>query len=132
MNPRKALAPLLAALAALAVAAPLALAHQTVTSHGVAVTIHIAPDDEPVAGEPAEIVFVGARRRGWRLDRARCRCRLRISDSSGVVVLDRALRTRTTTFTFPRPGAYEVVVSGRVAKGAKRRAFKARFAYRAS
>jgi hypothetical protein len=123
--------PAIAACVAL-VAAPSALAHQTVTSNGVAVTVHVAPDDEPQAGQPATISVLGAKRKGWRFRFATCRCRLTVTDSAGSRLLDRAVRTKRTTFTFPRAGAYEVAVAGRVTRGKKTRKFTAKFAYRAS
>ena len=122
----------LAACAAALVAAPGALAHQTTTSNGVAVTVHVAPDDEPQAGRPAAINVMSARRKGFRFSFRTCGCRLTVTDSSGAVLLNRAVRTKRTTFTFPRSGAYEVAVSGRVKRGSKSRKFNAKFAYRAS
>jgi hypothetical protein len=121
-----------AAVAALGAAVPAALAHQTITSNGVAVTMHIAPDDSPVAGRPAQIVLVGARRHGWRFDRARCGCHLKITSSSGAVVFNRDVRRRVVAFTFPRAGAYQLAFSGHLRHGGHRRSFNAKFAYRAS
>jgi hypothetical protein len=113
-------------------AVPVAYAHQTTVSNGVAVTMHIAPDDEPVAGERGSIILVGAKRKGWRFSRSACGCRLVVKDSSGSVLLSRRVRTRTTSFVFPRAGAYRVTFSGRVTRGSRSRSFNASFAYRAS
>jgi uncharacterized ParB-like nuclease family protein len=120
-----------AACAAALTAAPSALAHQTVTSNGVSVTVHVAPDDEPQAGQPAAINVLGARRKGYRFSFKTCGCRLTVSDSSGAKLLDRAVRAKRTAFTFPSSGAYEITVSGRVRRGRSSRKFTARFAYRA-
>jgi hypothetical protein len=124
--------PALAVCLAVLIAAPAALAHQTVTSNGVAVTIHVAPDDEPQAGQPAAINVLGARRKGYKFSFRTCGCRLIVTDSSGAKLLDRAVRAKRTTFTFPRSGAYEITVSGRVKRGSRSRKFTARFAYRAA
>jgi hypothetical protein len=121
-----------AACLALLVAATPALAHQSATSNGIAVTIHIAPDDEPVAGQASTIVFVSAKRRGWSLRRGSCGCRITVTDSSGATVLDRRTGSRETTFTFPRAGAYRVRISGRLRKGGRTKSFNASFTYRAS
>jgi hypothetical protein len=122
----------LAACGAALIAAPSAFAHQTVTSNGVAVTVHVAPDDEPQAGQPAAINVLGARRKGYKFSFKTCGCRLTVTDSSGSTLLSRSVRSKRTNFTFPRTGAYEVTVSGRVKRGRKSRKFNARFAYRAS
>lgn len=122
----------IAACAAALTAVPSALAHQTVTSNGVSVTVHVAPDDEPQAGQPAAINILGARRKGYKFSFRTCGCRLTVSDSSGAKLLDRAVRAKRTAFTFPRSGAYEITVSGRVTRGRQTRKFNAKFAYRAN
>ena len=120
-----------ASLALLAVATP-ALAHQSATSNGITVTMHIAPDDEPVAGQPTTIVFISAKRRGWSLQRGSCGCRISVTDSSGDVLLDRRSGSRETRFTFPRAGAYRVRISGRLKRDGRTKSFNASFTYRAS
>lgn len=111
--------------------ASMAFAHQTKTSNGINVTIHIAPDDEPVAGQPASIVFVSAKRPGWSLHRRSCGCRVKVSDSSGTQLLNRSIRTRTTSYTFPKAGAYRITISGHMKRGSKSKSFNASFTYRA-
>jgi hypothetical protein len=120
-----------AATATLALCAP-ALGHETVTDRGVAVTLHILPDDEPQAGRPATIVAVKVRPpQGGRFSFTTCACRIRVADAAGHVLLSR--RTgRRTTFTFPRAAAYEITYSGRYrAKTGRTRTFSAAFAARA-
>ncbi len=112
--------------------APMAFAHQSTTSNGINVTIHVAPDDEPTAGQPATIVFVSAKRPGWSLHRTSCGCRIKVSDSTGSELLNRRVTTRTTAFTFPRSGAYRVTISGRLKRGSKSKSFAASFTYRAN
>ena len=78
--------------------------HQTESSKGVSVTVHVTPDDEPVAGRVATISARVKPSRGrftWRS----CKCYLRITDSSGRVVLNRRAK-RSQRFTFPRSTAY--------------------------
>lgn len=125
------------AAAATAVAATIALAapaagHQTLVRGGVAVTMHVAPDDEPEAGEPALITVVKVKPpSGGSFTFKGGSCRIRIADSSGRVLLHRATGKRTT-YTFPRAAAYEIAFSGRYrAKNGKRKPFKAAFAIRA-
>lgn len=104
--------------------------HQTESSKGVSVTVHVTPDDEPVAGRVSTITARVKPSRGrftWRS----CKCYLRITDSSGRVVLNRRAK-RTQRFTFPRATAYEIVFSGRVKRGGSFKRFRVDFAVRAS
>ena len=120
------------AVAALAIAPALtapALGHQTVINRGVAVTLHILPDDEPKAGQPATIVAVKVSppKRG-RFAFKTCACRVKVTNASGRVLLDKRTGKRTK-FTFPTAAAYEITYSGGYrAKGGKKRTFSATFA----
>ena len=120
-----------AATATLALTAP-ALGHQTISDRGVAVTLHVLPDDEPKAGQPATIVAVKVRPpRGARFTFRSCICRVKVADASGHVLLNRRTGKRTT-FTFPAAAAYEITYSGSYrAKNRKTRRFSAAFALRA-
>jgi hypothetical protein len=121
-----------AATATLAFAAP-ALSHETVSDRGVAVTMHVLPDDEPKAGTPSTIVIVKVRppARG-RFTFKTCACRMRIATASGRVLLNKRTGKRTT-FTFPDAAAYEVTYSGSFrAKNGRTRRFSTAFALRAS
>lgn len=123
------------AVAAAAGAVPAsALGHQTVADRGVAVTLHVLPDDEPVAGQPATIVVVKvAPPRGGRFTFGSCAsCRLRVRSADGQVLLDRRAGKRTP-FVFPTAAAYEITYSGGYrAKNGRTRRFSATFALRAS
>jgi hypothetical protein len=118
--------------AAMAAALP-ALAHETVTDHGVAVTMHVLPDDEPQAGAPSTIVIVSAKPpRGGRFTFKACTCRIKVTTASGDVLADRRTGKRTP-FVFPDPVAYEITYSGTYrAKGGKTKRFSATFATRAN
>jgi hypothetical protein len=117
---------------ALAALTGTASAHQTTTSNGARVTMHVAPNDEPRAGSPATVTVtkVAVPRRAT-FSSGSCGCRLRVTDSSGSVIADRAMGKRTRV-TFPRPGAYKLVYSGSYRRGGKARRFAASFAIRAS
>ncbi len=126
------------AVPALAVAAVLALSasafgHQTVSDHGVAVTLHVLPDDEPVAGRRATIVAVAVRPpKGGRFTFRSCTCRVKVTTATGRVLLNKRTGKRTS-FRFPDPAAYEITYSGRYrAKNKKTKRFSAAFAIRAS
>jgi hypothetical protein len=122
----------IAAATALALSVP-ASGHQTASSRGVAVTLHVLPDDEPVAGQPATIVAVKVAppKRG-RFTFASCACRVKVATATGKVLLNRRTGKRTP-FIFPDPAAYEITYSGSYrAPHGKAKHFSAVFALRAS
>lgn len=122
-----------AATATLAFTAP-ALSHETVTDRGVAVTMHVLPDDEPRAGSPSTIVIVKVKPpSGARFTFKACSsCRMKITSSAGRTLLNRRAGKRTT-FTFPDAAAYELTYSGSYrAQNGRTRRFSAAFALRAS
>ena len=115
-------------IAALALAVP-AIAHQTVSSNGATVTVHVAPDDAPVAGSPSSINIVSVKvPKGatFRLSRAR----VKVTDAGGATLLNRHA-ARHVTFTFPKAGAYEITVSGSYRRHGRTRRFATPFAIRA-
>jgi hypothetical protein len=108
-----------------------AFAHQTVTSNGARVTLHVDPNDEPEAGTAASIrVLKVAVSSSSRFTFRSCSCRIKISDSSGHVLRDKAMQSRTK-YTFPRAGAYKLTYSGYYTRSGKRKRFAASFAIRA-
>lgn len=123
---------LLAATAATALLAVPALAHQTASSNGARVTLHVNPDDAPEAGVATAIrvIKVAVPRRASFTYR-KCRCRLKITNSAGRVLADRRMNTRAT-FTFPSAGAYRLTYSGRYRRSGRTKKFAASFAIRAS
>ena len=109
--PMRPAAAAIAATAALALTAP-ALGHQTVSDRGVAVTLHVLPDDEPVAGKPATIVAVKVTPpKGGRFTFGSCTCRVKVAAATGHVLLNRRTGKRTP-FVFPDAAAYEITYSG--------------------
>jgi hypothetical protein len=105
--------------------------HQTEISKGVAVTMHVTPEDEPIAGRSSQILITKVKPNRGRFTWRSCKCYLRISDSTGKVVLNRKAQ-KSMRFTFPRATAYELVFSGRVKRGGKYKRFRVDFAVRAS
>lgn len=121
-----------AALTAASALATSALAHQTVTDHGVAVTMHVLPDDEPQAGKAATIVIVKVKPSSGRFTFRDCACRVKVTAASGAVLLHRRTAKRTP-FVFPDPAAYEITYSGGYrSRGGKSKRFSTTFAIRAS
>ena len=108
-----------------------AFAHQTAFNRGVAVTLHVNPDDEPVAGQPATIIVEKVKPpNGGTFTFTSGRPRLRVTDSGGSVLLNRAVGKRTS-FTFPDAAAYRIQFSGRYRKAGRYRTFSTSFAIRA-
>ena len=105
--------------------------HQTDSNKGVSVTLHVTPDDEPVAGQESRIIVSKVRPSKGTFSWKRCACYLRVSDSTGNVVLNRKAK-RTTVFTFPKATAYEIVFTGRVKRGSRYKRFRVKYAIRAS
>jgi hypothetical protein len=118
-------------LAVAAVCAGGAWAHQTATNNGVTVTVHVAPDDEPVAAEPALVLVEKVKTRTGKFTWATCKCTVEIRNSAGEL-LRKGRATSRTSFTFPQPGAYAIRVAGRVKRKAGWRWFKVTFAIRAN
>ena len=126
---------LLAALAVLALAlacAGTAWAHEPMTSNGVTVTLHVDPDDAPVAGRPATVLFEEVRvPKGTAFAWRTCACTLAVTAADGTPVRKGALATRAAQVVFPAPGAYEIALAGRVRRGTAWKAFRVAWAIRA-
>lgn len=118
------------AFALIGVCAVPALAHQTAYNKGVGVTLHVTPDDEPVAGRSSKIAVTRVRAGSYRFSWRTCVCYLRVTDSRGAVVLNRRAG-RTIRFTFPRASAYTITFSGRVKRNGRTKRFRVSFAIRA-
>ena len=121
---------LLTCVAAALAGAAGASAHDRQTNNGVSVTVHLAPDDDPVATRPATIVVEKVETRAafrW----ATCRCTWTIADATGAVVV-RKRATAETPIVFPASGAYRLTFSGRVKAAPTRwRTFAIAYAWRA-
>ena len=124
------LAAALACALALLTWAGIAGAHDRETNNGVTVTLHIDPDDDPIATQPATLVVEKVETKAtfsWKT----CNCAWKITDSSGAVLFSGPAKARLS-FTFPEPGAYQLTLSGRVkATKTRWRTFRIPFAFRA-
>ncbi len=130
--PNRFLWALLAAVGAIALTtASTALAHQTAVNNGVSVTMHVNPNDEPVAGTATDILVTRVKTRTGKFAWTTCRCTLVIGDSAGNILFKAVVKPRTE-FTFPEAAAYSLVFSGRIKRLGKWKPFKVSFALRAS
>lgn len=117
---------------ALTVAVAPAWSHQIASNNGVAVQVHVDPNDEPIAGQATTIWVVRVKARNAVFAWKTCRCRLNVFDSSGTVLLNSIATTPRTPVTFPEGKAYGITFSGRVKRTGIWRAFKVSYAIRAS
>lgn len=104
--------------AAIVVLAGSAQAHTVLTDKSIGVTMHIDPDDAPVAGRPSRFVLWFKDLDGL-LQAATCRGTFRIERDGQALAAPQALFTPGSpslvsihTVTFPRPAVYQVVIEG--------------------
>lgn len=112
------------------------LAHQVRVQADVGATLHIEPQDRPVAGTPIQVWFALTQVGGIVIPLEACNCRLTMHDGSGAVI---ATPTMTATsaegyedipgarVTFPAVGAYELVLTGTPAEEQTFTPFELRF-----
>ncbi|WP_353932933.1 hypothetical protein WJM97_10240 [Okeanomitos corallinicola TIOX110] len=106
--------------------APTVSAHTVKISGDVGGTIHIEPNDNPRAGEPADTWFALTRRGGKVLPLKECDCQLAVYAEPHApgepALLEPALKAIQVeryegipgaVITFPKPGIYELQLSGR-------------------
>lgn len=81
-----------------------ALAHEDLTDGPISVFIHIAPDDDPVINQKAEIhIFINDK--DHQFNEKNCDCIVRIGT-------DQFTFKETIPYTFSHKGNYPIVVSG--------------------
>ena len=124
----------LAAMAALVTAvtyAASAPAHQTSSDGKVAVTMHVTPDDEPIAGASSPITIVRVRvPKGAKFTFGSCACTLLVQNSAGAIIFNGRVGKRSSV-VFPEASAYRITYAGRYRKGSRTRKFRTTFSVRA-
>ncbi|MEJ0021877.1 MAG: hypothetical protein WDN47_04890 [Candidatus Doudnabacteria bacterium] len=95
-------------------------AHVFKTDGSITVLMHANPDDDPIAGQPASLLF-GITDTANKFDPANCDCKVSISDKSKQLLDESLLRIAgaapslyalTIPFTFPERAVYSIVVTG--------------------
>jgi hypothetical protein len=102
-----------------------AVAHNVEVAGDVAATFHLEPDHNPKAGQPAQVWFALTRKGGKIIPLAQCNCQLAVYPQPHVEgskpLLEPVLKATTaeqyqgipgTEIVFPKPGAYELELSG--------------------
>ena len=119
---------------------PVASAHTVKISGDIGGTIHIEPNDNPRAGEPAATWFALTRKGGKVLPLKDCDCQLAIyaePHTPGEPALlepplkpvdaERYQGIPGAEITFPKPGVYELQLSGKPATAESFRPFELKF-----
>jgi hypothetical protein len=98
------------------------IAHEVRTSQEVGGTIHIEPDDRPVAGKKSTIWIALTKRGGEIIPYAKCNCRMEVRSltdknikftlSSTSTISDRYLGLPSLEVTFPQVGRYALKLMG--------------------
>lgn len=118
-----------------------ASAHSVKISADVGGTLHIEPNDNPRAGEPAQAWFALTRKGGKAIALKECNCQLAIyaephspgepallEPSLKPVKAERYQGTPGAKIVFPKPGAYQLQLNGKPASGNGFQPFELKFA----
>ena len=119
---------------------PPASAHKIETAEDVGATLHIEPNDTPRAGEAAQTWFALTRKGGKVIPLKECDCELAIYSEPRTaeskpfaqpnlqpVSAERYQGIPGTEITFPKPGAYQLELSGKPANDADFKPFELKF-----
>ncbi len=101
---------------------PIYIAHQVHTSQDVGATIHIDPNDRPVAGKKSRVWISLTKRGGMIIPYEKCNCRMEVRSltdksikftvSQSSSILDRYLSFPSMEVIFPQVGRYELRLIG--------------------
>ncbi|MBD2253435.1 hypothetical protein [Nostoc parmelioides] len=117
-----------------------ATAHKVQISPDVGATLHIEPNDNPRAGEPTQAWFALTRKGGTILPLQQCNCQLTVyaephtpgepallEPSLKPVNAERYQGIPGADITFPKPGIYQLQLSGKPTTGANFKPFEFTF-----
>lgn len=101
---------------------PVRIAHEVKTSQEVGGTIHIEPNDRPVAGKKSRIWIALTKRGGEIIPYEKCNCQLEVRSltdrnikftvANPLAIIERYLGLPSMEVTFPQVGRYELRLSG--------------------
>ncbi|MBD2776989.1 hypothetical protein ICL16_34300 [Iningainema sp. BLCCT55] len=116
-------------------------AHKVTIATDVGATLHIEPNDNPRAGEPAQAWFALTRKGGKVIPLAECKCELSVykepHKQGAPPLLVPSLKPMTAEryqnipgaeVTFPQPGAYQLKLSGKPVTQGSFQPFELKFA----
>jgi hypothetical protein len=130
----------LGALLTLALLLTPVLSHEVEISDDVAATLHIEPNDQLKAGVPSKTWFALTRKGGQIIPLSQCNCQLAVytmpQKSGQAPLLKPALNALNAekyqgipgaTLTFPKPGLYQLELTGTAKSNATFRPFKLKY-----
>jgi hypothetical protein len=114
-----------------------AIAHEVKVSGNVAATFHLEPDHNPKAGQPSQVWFALTQKGGKIIPLEQCNCKLTVRSEPHIEgsepLLEPLLKAISaeqyqgipgTEIVFPKPGAYELELSGTPKAGASFQPFE--------
>ena len=118
---------LLTSVTSVMMATTAAIAHEVRTSQEVGGTIHIEPNDRPIAGKKSTIWVALTKRGGEIIPYGTCNCRMEVRSLSdrnirftvrnSLAIIERYLGLPSLEVTFPQVGRYELKLSGSAKNG---------------
>ncbi len=119
---------------------PAASAHKIETAQDVGATLHIEPNDTPRAGDAAQAWFALTRKGGKVIPLTECNCELAVYSeprkTGDTTLIQPTLQPITAEryqgipgakITFPKPGAYQLELTGKPTNGANFKPFELKF-----
>lgn len=114
------------------------LAHEVEVASDVAATLHIEPNDRPIANVPSKVWFALTRKGGQIIPLSQCNCQLAVYPvpyeegkttpliQPTLIALDveRYKGIPGATIAFPKAGMYELKLTGTAKQGGNFQAFK--------
>ncbi len=101
---------------------PVRISHEVRTSQDIGGTIHIEPNDRPIAGQKTRIWIALTKRGGEVIPYAKCNCQMEVRSltdrnlkftvSNSSIIIDRFLGLSSLEVTFPQIGRYELNLKG--------------------
>ena len=101
---------------------PVRIAHEVKTSQEVGGTLHIEPNDRPIAGQKTRIWIALTKRGGEIIPYEKCNCRMEVRSltdrgikftvADSLSIIDRFLGLPSLAVTFPQVGRYELKLIG--------------------
>ncbi len=100
--------------------APTAQAHELKSDGSISALLHINPDDDPIAGQPSELLFL-INDKNKKFKAEECDCKASVTDNNETVFSSSLFKGKTSyrgifapaiPYTFPRKGVYTIRLVG--------------------